>query len=330
MRRATFTQCGQSVSLDKYPIMANTIQQGSTIMDRIEAMRLYARIVDLGSFTAAANDLSLPRATVTHAIKRLEARLGAQLLQRTTRRVQATRDGNVYYSHCLRLLADIDEVETDFREAATQPRGRLRVDLPGAFARLRIIPLLPAFCARYPQIELDIGTGDHFVDLLREGVDCVLRAGQLGDSGMIGRQVALLPQVTLASRGYVESHGLPRSLNDLQQGHLAVNWASPTTRRVEALEFMVGQHRHEVQLPSRVTVSGVEAYLGCCEAGMGLAQLPRYHVADAIDRGEMMALLPETPPPPLPMTVLYPRQRHLPARLRVFVDWLAGRFAEPV
>ena len=292
-------------------------------MDRMEAMRLYARIVELGSFTAAANDLSLPRATVTHAIKRLEARLGAQLLQRTTRRVRTTRDGEVYYAHCLRLLADMDAVEADFREAATEPRGRLRVDLPGSFACSRIIPELPAFCDRYPQIELDIGTGDRFVDLLREGVDCVLRAGQLGDSGMIGRQVGMLPQVTLASAGYVARHGMPRTLADLQRGHLAVNWASPTTRRVEPLEFMVGQRRRELALPARVTVSGVDAYLGCCEAGLGIAQFPRYHVAEAIERGELVSLLPETPPPPLPMTVLYPQQRHMPARLRVFIDWLA-------
>ncbi|WP_431635297.1 LysR substrate-binding domain-containing protein [Dyella sp. KULCS107] len=292
-------------------------------MDRIEAMRLYARIVELGSFTAAADDLTLPRATVTHAIKRLESRLGAQLLQRTTRRVRTTRDGEVYYGHCRRLLADLDEVEADFREAASVPKGRLRVDLPGTFARLQVLPHLPAFCARYPQIELDIGTGDRFVDLLREGVDCVLRAGKLGDSGMIGRQVGRLTQVTLASASYVREHGLPRMLADLQHGHVAVNWASPTTRRVEPMEFMVGRRRREVMLPSRLSVSGVDAYLGCCEAGLGIAQFPRYHVADALADGRMIELLPDTPPPPLPLTVLYPQQHHLPARLRVFVDWLA-------
>lgn len=296
-------------------------------MDRIEAMRLYARIVELGSFTAAADDLTLPRATVTHAIKRLEARLGAQLLQRTTRRVRTTRDGEVYYGHCRRLLADLDEVEADFREAASVPKGRLRVDLPGTFARLQVLPHLPAFCARYPQIELDIGTGDRFVDLLREGVDCVLRAGALGDSGMIGRQVGRLTQVTLASASYVREHGLPRTLADLQHGHVAVNWASPTTRRVEPMEFMVGRRRREVMLPSRLSVSGVDAYLGCCEAGLGIAQFPRYHVAEALAAGRMIELLPDMPPPPLPLTVLYPQQHHLPARLRVFVDWLAGLLA---
>jgi len=291
-------------------------------MDRLEAMRLYTRIVELGSFTAAADDLSLPRATVTHAIKRLEARLGAQLLQRTTRRVRSTRDGETYYGHCVRLLADMNEVETDFREALVQPKGRLRVDLPATLARLLVIPALRDFFARFPQIQLDIGTGDRFVDLVREGVDCVLRVGELGDSGMVGRRVGVLEQVTVAGAAYVRRHGLPDSLAALQDGHLAVNWASPTTHRAEPLEFMVGRKRREVTLPGCVSVSGVDAYLGCCEAGLGIAQIPRYRVAAELKRGQLRELLPAFPPPSLPMTVLYPPQRQMPARLRVFVDWL--------
>jgi LysR family transcriptional regulator, regulator for bpeEF and oprC len=291
-------------------------------MDRLEAMRLYTRIVELGSFTAAADDLDLPRATVTHAIKRLEARLGAQLLQRTTRRVRATRDGETYYGHCLRLLADVDEVETDFREARVQPKGRLRVDLPATLARLLVIPALRDFFARFPQIQLDIGTGGRFVDLVREGVDCVLRVGELGDSDMVGRRVATLEQVTVASAAYVRRHGLPDSLVALQDGHLAVNWVSPTTHRAEPLEFMVGRKRREVVLPGCVSVSGVDAYLGCCEAGLGIAQMPRYRIGEALKSGRLRELLPAHPPPSLPMTILYPQQRQMPARLRVFVDWL--------
>ena len=291
-------------------------------MDRLEAMRLYTRIVELGSFTAAADDLNLPRATVTHAIKRLEARLGAQLLQRTTRRVRSTRDGETYYGHCVRLLADMDEVETDFREALVQPKGRLRVDLPATLARLLVIPALRDFFARYPKIQLDIGTGDRFVDLVREGVDCVLRIGELGDSGMVGRRVGVLEQVTVASAAYVRRHGLPDSLVALQDGHLAVNWVSPTTHRAEPLEFMVGRKRREVTLPGCVSVSGVDAYLGCCEAGLGIAQMPRYRIGEALKSGRLRELLPANPPPSLPMTILYLQQRQMPARLRVFIDWL--------
>jgi len=297
-------------------------------MDRLDTMRLYARIVELGSFTAAANDLGLPRATVTHAIKKLEARLGAQLLQRTTRCLRVTRDGRTYYAHCVRLLADLDEVESNFRDAALKPQGTLRIDVPVTLARRLLIPELPAFCARYPGLTLDIGTSDRFVDLLREGVDCVMRVGELPDSGLVGRRVAMLGQVTVASADYVRRHGRPATLAALQDGHMAVNWTSPTTRRPEAsLEFMVNRRRREVSLPARVTVSGVDAYLACCEAGLGITQFPRYRVADALADGSLCELLPDLPPPTLPVHVLYAPQRQMPARLRVFVDWLVELMA---
>jgi DNA-binding transcriptional LysR family regulator len=292
-------------------------------MDRLQAMRVFTRIVELGSFTRAADDLDLPRATLTHTVKRLEERLGAHLLQRTTRSVRPTRDGEVYYNHCLRLLADLDAVEADFREAAVLPKGKLRIDLASSLARSLVVPALPDFFARYPQIELDIGTSDRFVDLVQEGVDCVLRAGELSDSTMIGRRVANLSQVTVASADYVRRHGTPQTLADLQRGHKAVNWASPTTRRTSALEFMVNRRLREVMLRALVTVSGTEAYLGCCEAGLGIAQFPRYRIVDALAEGRLVELLPATPPPMLPLTVLYPSQRQLPLRLRVFIDWVA-------
>lgn len=297
-------------------------------MDRLQAMRVYARIVELGSFTAAAGDMELPRATVTHAIGELERRLGTQLLQRTTRRVRTTGDGEAYYAHCRRLLADVDEMESSLRDANRQPKGRLRVNLPTTLARVAVIPALPEFFARYPEIELELSTDDRFVDLLQEGVDCVLRAGELPDSSLVGRRVALMPQATVASAAYLRRHGRPDSLAALQQGHLAVNWRSPVSRRTESLEFMVNRRRREVQLPGQVSVSGVEAYIACCEAGLGLAQFPRYRITADLAKGRLLEVLPECPPPPLPLSVLYPPQRHLPQRLRVFVDWLAELIAQ--
>jgi DNA-binding transcriptional LysR family regulator len=297
-------------------------------MDRLHAMRGFTRIVELGSFTRAADDLSLPRATLTHMIKRLEAQLGTQLLSRTTRRVTVTHDGQTYYGHCLRLLADLDEIEGHFRDATARVKGPVRVDLPGTFARLLVIPALPAFCARYPDIELHLSTSERFVNLVQEGVDCVVRVGELADSGLVGRRVASLSQVTIASAAYVREHGLPTSLAELQKGHLAVNWASPTTRRAEPLDFLVNGTLRQVALPGRVSVNGADAYLACCEAGMGITQFPRYRIADALAAGQLCEILPACPPPSLPVTVLYTQQRQLPARLRVFVDWLVECMAE--
>lgn len=285
-------------------------------------MRVFARIVELRSFTAAADDMNLPRATLTHTINRLEAELGVQLLQRTTRRVNVTRDGEVYYAHCQRLLADLDEVEASFRDTAQGPRGRLRIDLPASLARMMVIPALPSFYAAYPQIELDISTGDRFVNLVQEGVDCVLRIGELADSDLVGRRVAVLPQVTVASAAYLRKHGLPESLADLQDGHLAVNWASPTTRRAEPLEFLVNRKKRGVMLPGCITVSSTDAYMAACLAGLGIAQLSRYRISEHLAKGKLLEILPASPPPTLPVTVLYPQQKRLPTRLRVFVDWL--------
>jgi DNA-binding transcriptional LysR family regulator len=291
-------------------------------MDRLHAMRVFARIVELRSFTAAADDMNLPRATPTHTIKRLEAELGVQLLQRTTRRVNVTRDGETYYAHCQRLLADLDEVEASFRDTAQGPRGRLRIDLPASLARMMVIPALPSFYAAYPQIELDISTGDRFVNLVQEGVDCVLRIGELADSELVGRRVAVLPQVTVASAAYLRKHGVPENLADLQDGHLAVNWASPTTRRAEPLEFLVNRKKRGVMLPGRITVSSTDAYMAACLAGLGIAQLSRYRISEHLVKGQLREILPASPPPTLPVTVLYPQQKRLPTRLRVFVDWL--------
>ena len=292
-------------------------------MDRLQAMRVFTRIVELGSFTRAADDLSLPRATLTHTIKRLEERVGAHLLQRTTRSVRPTRDGEVYYNHCVRLLADLDAVEADFREAASVPKGKLRVDLPSTAAGTLLIPALPDFFARYPQIELEISTSDRFIDLVQEGVDCVLRAGELSDSTLLARRVATLSQVTVVSAEYARRHGIPQTLAELKDGHVAVNWASPTTRRVTPLEFMVGKRMREVTLPSQVTVNGAQAYLSCCEAGLGIAQLPAYRIVDQLARGSLVELLRGMPPPSMPISVVFASQRQLPLRLRVFMDWVA-------
>jgi LysR family transcriptional regulator, regulator for bpeEF and oprC len=291
-------------------------------MDRLDAMRLFTRIVELESFSRAADALHLPAATATHTIKQLEARLGVRLLQRTTRHVSATPDGQAYYHRCVRILADVDETEAGFGNSGAPPRGKLRVDLQGTLARHFVLPRLSEFLSRYPDIELDIGVGDRLVDLVREGVDCVLRGGELRDSSMVARRVASLEQVTCASAVYLDRHGTPRTLDELAQ-HRAVNFYSTATGKPFPFDFMVDGQARSVMLPGAVSVSDAEAYVLCCANDLGLIQLPRYHVAAQLRDGSFREVLGQWRPPAKPVSVLYPHQRQLSPRVRVFVDWVA-------
>jgi DNA-binding transcriptional LysR family regulator len=295
-------------------------------MDRLHAMRLFTRIVELGSFTAAADDQGIPRATATHTLQQMEKRLGVRLLHRTTRHVSATLDGQAHYQRCVRLLADVEEAESAFREAA--PKGRLKVDLQRSLAERAVLPRLPEFFERYPELELEIGLGDRLVDLVREGVDCVLRAGEPRESTMVARRIALKEQVTCASADYLDRHGTPRTLEALR-GHRAVNYFSPTTGKAAPFEFRVGGTLRTMTLKGLVAVNDANAYVRCCEEGLGLIQCPRYHVEDALHDGRLREVLKRWRPPPMPVSVMYPHARQLSPRVRVFVDWLAECFAEP-
>ncbi|MEE3623146.1 LysR family transcriptional regulator [Nitrospirillum sp. BR 11752] len=292
-------------------------------MDRFDAMRVFTRIVERRSFTAAAEDLGMPRATVTHTLQQLEGRLGTRLLNRTTRHVSPTLDGEAYYHRCLRLLADMEEAEGAFR--ATDPKGLLRVDVHGTLARHFLFPALPDLLARHPGLELSISEGDRLVDLVREGVDCVLRVGEPRDSALIGRRVALLPQATVASPAYLERFGIPATLAALE-GHQAVNFVSSSTGRPYPFEFTVGEETRRLTLPGRISVTGADSFTAAARLGLGLIQVPRYHLAADLAAGTMVEVLPLYPPPALPVSVLYPQNRQLSPRVRVFVDWVAALF----
>jgi DNA-binding transcriptional LysR family regulator len=289
-------------------------------MDRIDVMRLFARIVERGSFAQAARDLQIPRPSATHAIQRLESDLGVRLLERTTRKVRPTLDGDLYHERCVRLLADLDEVESIFRNA--EPRGPLRVDMQGTIARFFILPALPEFVSRYPGISLSLSEGDRMVDLITEGVDCVLRAGDLTDSSLIGRRITTFEQLTLASPAYLERHGVPATPNDLEN-HRMVAYAASATGQPYPLEFMEEGVLREMRLPYDLVVRGAEIYTAAGVAGLGLIQVPRYRVEHQIAAGQLVAVLEGFPPPPLPVSVVYPQSRHLSSRVRVFIDWLS-------
>ncbi|CDZ38460.1 Transcriptional regulator, LysR family [Neorhizobium galegae bv. officinalis] len=294
-------------------------------MDRLDRMQLFVRIVERRSFSAAAADLGLARSTVTEAVKQLEEGIGTRLLERTTRYVTPTLDGRAFYERCLAILAEVDEAENIFRDA--QPRGLLRVDAHGFLTRTFLLPRLHEFLDRYPLLELQIGQGDRLVDLVREGVDCVIRAGEIDDSGLIMRRLGTITEITCASRAYVEKHGMPKS-PDALEGHLAIGFLSSRTGQIMPLEFTVGEKVRYVTLPSRLTVNNSDTMADLARRGFGLIQAPRYRLQRDIDEGVLVEVLADFPPPPTLLSALYPQNRQLSPRVRVFLDWIVKVFAE--
>ena len=297
-------------------------------MDRFEAMRVFTRVVERRSFTLAAEDLGLPRSTATDAVKQVEKRLGVRLLQRTTRHVSPTLDGEAYYRRCLTILADIEDAEGAF--AGVKPRGPLRVDVHGTLARHFVLPGLLQFLRTYPDIEFYMSEGDRFVDLVREGIDCVLRVGIPQDSGMIMRRVAMLEEVTLASPAYIKSYGLPKHPHSLSEGHRMIGFHSSATGGLLPLEFVIEGEVRNIKLPAAVTVTGAESYLAAAKLGLGLIQIPRYHAEKGLRTGELVQVLRSFPPTATPVSLLYPHNRQLSPRVRVFIDWLVGEFAKRI
>jgi len=292
-------------------------------MDRFEAMRVFTRVVERRSFTLAAEDLGLPRSTVTDAVKALEARLGVRLLERTTRQVRPTLDGEAHYRRCLSLIADLEDAEGAFGGA--RPRGLLRLEVQGTLARHFLLPNLPKFFAEYPDIEINMSESDRWIDLIREGVDCVLRFGHLPDSDMIARQVVVLERLTCATPDYLARHGTPTDPGALD-GHRMIGLRSLTTGRLRPMEFVIGDTLQEITLPVIMSVTGPESYLATARLGLGLVQVPRFHAETDLAQGTLVQVLLECPPPSVPVSLLYPRNRQLSPRVRVFIDWVMRSF----
>ncbi|RQS68685.1 LysR family transcriptional regulator [Burkholderia sp. Bp8963] len=299
-------------------------------MDHLHAMRIFARVAHLGSFTKAAEQMQLPRPTVSNAVQYLEKHLKIRLLQRTTRRVALTAEGATYYERCMRLLADLDDAETLFEDAGASPRGVIRVDLPERFALNEVIPALPAFHARFPDLRVVMSTTDRFVDLVADGIDCAVRVGALSDTSLVARRIGELAQVNCASPAYLARHGTPRSPDDLPE-HVAVGYFSTRTGRELDWEYadMDTGEMHAVKMRSVVSVNSSQAYLACCLAGLGMIQAPRDGLAEPLAHGALVEVLPEWNAAPLPVSVVFPHGRHLAPRVRIFVDWLAQTLGRP-
>lgn len=293
-------------------------------MDRLDAMRLFTRIVERRSFTEAAHDLDVPRSTATTVIRQMEERLGVRLLQRTTRTVRPTLDGEAWYRRCLAILDDIEDAEGAFSGA--EPKGMLRIDVQGTIARHFLMPALPDFFARYPGVEISMSERDRWVDPVQEGVDCVLRYGDLPDSDLVARRVAMLERITCAAPAYLERFGTPRTIEDLAR-HRLVGIRLVSSGMLTPVEFRVAGEMRRVEMAAPFSVTGPESYLLGVRLGLGLAQVPRFHVERDLAEGTLVELMADMPPPSAPVSLLYPRSRQLSPRVRIFLDWAAREFA---
>jgi len=290
-------------------------------------MRAFVRVVEAGSFTRAAISLDTPKPTVTKLIQTLEQHLRTKLLNRTTRRVTVTPDGAAYYERAVQLIADIDELDGSMTAAQTRPKGKLRIDMSGAVAQLVILPALPKFFETYPDIQIDFGVSDRVTDLIGENVDCVLRAGEIIDQSLIARKLSDMPMMTCAAPSYLVRMGKPAHPDDLETGHQLVNFFSLRTGRVVCLDFLRGNEHLEIEGHHKVTLNEGTSYVSALVAGLGIGQSPKFMVDRYLASGQLKPVLSDWAVPPLPLHVVYPPNRHLSNKLRVFVDWVAGLFA---
>lgn len=299
-------------------------------MNRLEAMEVFTRVAETGSFTAAAQSLRIPRASATTRVQALEARLGVKLLHRTTRRVSLTGDGAVYFEECRRLLKELAALEDSLGAAAARPRGRLRVDVPVSAARNLLAPALPTFLAQNPEVVVELGSTDRAVDLVAEGIDCVIRGGEAHDESLAARRLGALPVITCAAPVYLRRHGTPRSPHELA-GHHFVNYFSSRSGRVFEVDFARGDEDLSFHAPHRVAANDAETWIALALAGLGLLQVPAGpHVRRLVREGKLKRVLKDWAAPPLPMAVLYPPTRSLPARVRAFIDWVVVLYAAEV
>jgi LysR family transcriptional regulator for bpeEF and oprC len=295
-------------------------------MDKIKAMQTFVRIVDANSFTKAAETLGLPRASLTATMQQLETFLGTQLLQRTTRRLSLTPDGAEYYRQCVDILNAVEAAELSFRgPEAKRPKGTLRVNLPGTLGRNFVMPHIAEFHAAYPDVNLDISLTDRLVDVVQEGIDCALRVGQLQDSSMVGRQIGTMRFVTCAAPAYVARYGTPRRIEDLQ-GHRCIVHFSGRAGKLFDWEMLVDGKVTKVDITGPIAVDDGDAYLSCALQGLGLAQPAAYLARPHFDSGALVQLLPDMPPTPMPVSLLYPQGRMAAPKLSAFAEWLRALF----
>lgn len=297
-------------------------------MDQLLALRVFVRIAEAGSFAKAADSLNLPRSSVSKLLQDLEQHLHTKLVERSTRALTITPEGEAYREHALRLLADLDAMDGEAAGSRSSARGRLRVDIGSSLANLIIIPQLPDFRARYPDVELQLGVNDRPVDLIGEGVDCVIRGGELADTSLIARRLCTLEAVTCATPAYLAAHGVPQRPEDLE-AHIAITYFFPQTGKSYPMQYTKGAESHAINPGSKFGVSESTAHTNAVLAGLGIGQIFRFGVSDHIAAGRLVPVLEDWDQPNAPLHLVYPATRHPSAKLRAFADWAIDIFSRP-
>ncbi|QEI06235.1 LysR family transcriptional regulator [Pigmentiphaga aceris] len=296
-------------------------------MDHLHAIRVFLRVVDAGSFTRAADTMGMPRSSVTSLVKQLEAHVGVVLIQRSTRSFSLTEQGEQYHRYCVDVLAGLENMEASLRGDTAKPRGRVRVDMPGALARALVLPQMKEFQQRYPDIEISLGLNDRNVDVIGEGIDCAVRTGPLPDSSLVARSLGSLQWIICAATTYLNQHGEPENLEQLRQ-HEIVNYASATTGRAREWVFQVDGQNAAIALPGRLLVNETDAYLQCALEGLGMIQLTEFLARPYLQSGRLREVLRHLRPPPMPVSVVYASRQHQPQAVRVFIEWLTELVAQ--
>jgi LysR family transcriptional regulator for bpeEF and oprC len=300
-------------------------------MDRFDTMLAFTRVVELHSFTKASASLNIPKTTLSAQVHALEERLRVKLLHRTTRHISVTPDGAAYYERAVRLLNELEETEAAITRLTTSPRGRLRVDIPGSLGRRVIVPELGNFLKRYPEIELEVGCTDRQVDLLQEGVDCVIRGGPTAltvDESLVARRIGSIKLVTCATPNYLREYGTPATLMDVER-HNIVHYASPRSGKVYGFVYLENGAKVAIFGKRCITLNDTDACVEAALAGIGLVQLPEFSVTNYVAAGKLKPVLEDKPTETVPLYILYPQNRHISSKVRAFVEWAAELLAPP-
>ncbi|MDB5930345.1 MAG: transcriptional regulator, LysR family [Polaromonas sp.] len=297
-------------------------------MDKFFAMQAFLRVVEAGTFTKAADSLGVPKPTVTRLIQTLEKELDTKLLNRTTRKVTVTADGAAYYERAGRLLSEMEELESSMSRAKASPRGRLRVDIPASLGMAIIIPALPDFFARYPDIQLDLGVSDRPIDIMAENVDCVIRGGEIIDQSLVARRIGEFYIMSCASPAYLKRHGVPQHPLELNDSHQTIRFVSPRNGKLFAFQMHKDGEVIDIEGRHQLAVNDSNAGVAAALAGLGVLHTLTFLVQDHISSGALVPVFAGWCSQPKPIHVVYPPNRHLSNKVRVFVDWVAELFAQ--